>query len=503
LTTADDDRALEARLRADPEVADALVARASTGSRRAFVVPRARGGDAKDAMLVWARIFDTHYAKGRAATVDSAFDTSAWNSSYTKAAMTAAEMEEWTASTVRRILLHAPPRPEGLRILELGCGTGLLLHRLLPRSARYVGVDASAEGLRTIETALSSAGADEARRVELSVGDALDAARAARGEFDAVVVNSVAQYFPSVEYLLALVEEALRLLAADGTLFLGDLRNSRLQRAFDASVVIPPAPREEPISAVRRRLAARERSEHETLYDPELFHALRALHPEIGAVTTAVRRGVFDNEMNRFRYDAVLRKGAVTEIDDVADDVRADEIAAALRASRRAALTSVDLTNPRVARWALLADRVAAAAPDATSGDVLDAVDAETRARPATTDPETLVSDAERSGWTAIADPGAAPSPEAFRVAFVRPSASPDALWLGSSLLRRDGAPRIEFDAVSNRSPCSAPPAEWRDRLVVPGAGRADALAISAVEPLSFRLLAAFTRRRTAQSARP
>ena len=41
--------------------------------------------------------------------------------------------------------------------------------------------------------------------------------------FDVVVLNSVIQYFPNVEYLLQVLEGAARVLAPGGHIFIGDV----------------------------------------------------------------------------------------------------------------------------------------------------------------------------------------------------------------------------------------------------------------------------------------
>ena len=54
-------------------------------------------------------------------------------------------MREWVDVTVARI---AALQPE--RVLEIGCGTGLLLYRLAPNCERYVGTDFSAVAQRQV-----------------------------------------------------------------------------------------------------------------------------------------------------------------------------------------------------------------------------------------------------------------------------------------------------------------------------------------------------------------
>ena len=60
--------------------------------------------------------------------------------------------------------------------------------------------------------------------------------------FDTVVVNSVLQYFPNIEYLLQVIEAAARVVRPGGRIFLGDVRNFRLLAAFHASVQLHKAP---------------------------------------------------------------------------------------------------------------------------------------------------------------------------------------------------------------------------------------------------------------------
>src|SRR5690606_40465937 len=59
-----------------------------------------------------------------------------------------AAMREWRDGTVRRIRALGPKR-----LLEIGCGTGLLLHRLAPGCERYTATDLSQAALDLIAAA--------------------------------------------------------------------------------------------------------------------------------------------------------------------------------------------------------------------------------------------------------------------------------------------------------------------------------------------------------------
>jgi 2-polyprenyl-3-methyl-5-hydroxy-6-metoxy-1,4-benzoquinol methylase len=82
----------------------------------------------------WEQVFNETYGQGEIA--DPSFNITGWNSSYTGEAIPAEEMREWVADTVAQIRKLGPRR-----VLELGCGTGLLLFRLAGECERYCGTD--------------------------------------------------------------------------------------------------------------------------------------------------------------------------------------------------------------------------------------------------------------------------------------------------------------------------------------------------------------------------
>ncbi|HSF41140.1 MAG TPA: amino acid adenylation domain-containing protein [Thermoanaerobaculia bacterium] len=297
---------IEAVLGEHPEVAQAVVQPEETadGERRlsAYVVRRRarHGGSLPTAEQVarWQGVWSSTYGNSDEALAG-------WASSYTGHPIPAAEMEEWVEQTVGRILGLKPRR-----LLEIGCGTGLLLEQLAGRCDECWGTDFAAEALARTERALPPS---LRSRVRLLQRPADDFSGFATGSFDAVVLNSVAQYFPDVDYLLAVLEGALSLVASPGFIFLGDLRNLRLLEAFHASVQLHRAPPALPAGEIRRRVRRAVVGERELLIDPALFEALRARWPRIGRSEVRLRRGRASNEMTRFRYDAILHVGPADE----------------------------------------------------------------------------------------------------------------------------------------------------------------------------------------------
>ncbi|GAB3959799.1 hypothetical protein GCM10027614_80070 [Micromonospora vulcania] len=289
----------------------------------AYVVPRLDGpsldvtGDAAaDQVGQWKQLHELLYTAGR--TESFAENFTGWNSSYDGLPIPAEQMREWRSATVDAILALRPRR-----VLEIGVGSGLLLNRIAPQVEAYWGTDLSEEAIRTLRGQV--AGTPElAGTVELSSRPADDVQGLPTGFFDTVVINSVAQYFPGVDYLLDVLAKAVGLLAPGGTVFLGDVRHLRLLPALRAGIETLRHPDDADPATVWPAVRRAVRWEGELLVDPDLFTACRAALPGVADVEVRVKRGRFHNELSRYRYDVVLRTES-TSADDEAAPV--DELA--------------------------------------------------------------------------------------------------------------------------------------------------------------------------------
>ncbi|MBB5857894.1 non-ribosomal peptide synthase/polyketide synthase [Amycolatopsis umgeniensis] len=301
---------IETALSRYPEVAQAAVlARpdpSAPGLQRliGYVVPAELSGDARaeaeaDQVGEWRQIYSDEYTEIPTALFTE--DFAGWDSSYDGDPIPLEHMREWRRATVERI---AELKPE--RVLEIGVGTGLLMGQIAPLAREYWGTDLAAPVIaklnRELERDPALAAKVNLRAQPAHVFDGLPA-----GRFDTIVINSVIQYFPSVDYLTDVITKAIGLLAPGGALFVGDVRNLRLARAFHTAIQLTRADATSDVAQVRRAIERGVALEKELLIDPDYFTALARRLPEVVA-QVRIKRARLHNELSRYRYDAVLVK---------------------------------------------------------------------------------------------------------------------------------------------------------------------------------------------------
>ncbi|WP_021595041.1 methyltransferase domain-containing protein [Actinomadura welshii] len=257
----------------------------------------ASDGTGAESAQGWQGYWETTY-RFSGANAEDGFNTAGWFNHDTPTSIPPQHMREWVDTTVRRLDALSPRR-----VLDIGCGAGLIMSRLAARRDRYLGLDFS---LEAIERARRLTSADPAlAAVELLHADARSAGRIT-GPFDLVLLNSVIQYLPSVEHLYEVIGSATRALAPDGAFFLGDIVNRDLSRTCQVMKLATGGPAETTAGEFRRSVrAAMARTTELHLAHADLDRIASSLGPGF-SVRTLVRRGRAPTVMNRFRFDALL-----------------------------------------------------------------------------------------------------------------------------------------------------------------------------------------------------
>ncbi|WP_051022594.1 class I SAM-dependent methyltransferase [Nocardia pneumoniae] len=254
----------------------------------------------------WRRVYEYVYSSEELRHGDD-LDLSGWRASDTGAAFPREHMLEWIGHAVGLVRRGQPKI-----VLEIGCGSGLLVHRLYPSTRGYLGLDPAAPVVERLRARrLPGVSVLRAAAHELTTDQVGAALRALdpSGRPDCVVLNSVTQCFPDERYLTAVVDDALDAVAPGGTVVVGDIRNLLGARDFARWLELA---RDPGLSAddLARRAAARFDAEEELLCDPRLFARIARRHPRQVRVACYAKPMRDDTELTRYRYDVVLTADA-------------------------------------------------------------------------------------------------------------------------------------------------------------------------------------------------
>jgi len=212
-------------------------------------------------------------------------------SSYTGEPFAESEVREY----VERVAELAQPfLGPHRRVLEIGCGSGLIMFELAPHAGLYVGLDPS-EATQTRN--LSRVTRDN---IKLATGfaDQIDT-MFEPGSFDLIVMASTAQFFPGPNYFEAVLEKSLKLLAPGGAILLCDIMDAERKQEFGES--LQEFQRLNPQARTKTQLDA------ELYFDEAYFFDLEATLPDVSDVQIQRREQGFKNELG-YRFDVILKK---------------------------------------------------------------------------------------------------------------------------------------------------------------------------------------------------
>ncbi|MFD0749590.1 amino acid adenylation domain-containing protein, partial [Mucilaginibacter calamicampi] len=250
----------------------------------------------------WELLYDTEYDKTVSEDKMEA-DIGGWNSFINQAPIPEPDMLAWREAIVTTINSLKPSN-----VLEIGVGTGLLMYPLLDHINSYVGIDISKSVIyrhkkalehKTYNTEFYHLNADEIDLLPQAV------------YYDTVIINSVCQYFPGIEYFETVVDKAIAKLTPGGAIFLGDIRNFDLHKklieerfAFKGDTY------------TQQDIDLMALKENEFLISPRYFKRLARRYKNV-EVTVLERQRTYTHELSEHRYDVVIvnKKPAENAVD--------------------------------------------------------------------------------------------------------------------------------------------------------------------------------------------
>lgn len=294
---------VEAAVASHADVSEAIVVsrdeRLVAYYRRESASAPASGKDQEERVTDWEHAFDHVYEveSPSAVSQDDILNLAGWRNSYDHVPFSTDEMRDWQSSSLRRILSNSPDR-----VVEIGSGTGLMLFSIAPHCSTYYATDASIEAVEFTRRHLGSLSHVVCEHRQAHALPAME------GSFDTVIINSVAQYFPSMDYLVSVLGWAVK--AVDrGRIYLGDVRNPALLEVYHADILHFRSNGRISSTELSSRVADAALRERELVISPDFFANLPTMFPQITHVSVTLRDSHYDNEMSRYRYDVTLNIG--------------------------------------------------------------------------------------------------------------------------------------------------------------------------------------------------
>lgn len=262
-------------------------------------------GETKQHVDEWKEFFDgdKYLAMENVDPAKIGRDFISWTSMYDGTDIDQVEMNEWLDDTIATI---RNGNPLG-HVLEVGTGSGMIFFNILDGLKSYVGLDPSSRAVEYVTKAAKSIPSLANTNVRIHQGTAADVKKLPRPlRPDMAVINSVAQYFPSQEYLQELVENLLDIDTVE-TIYFGDMRSWALYQQFGVSKALHQRNGKITRDDLRRSLRDMEDGEMEFLVDPGFFTGLQDRLPHlVEHVEIVPKRMKATNELSCYRYAAVI-----------------------------------------------------------------------------------------------------------------------------------------------------------------------------------------------------
>lgn len=228
-------------------------------------------------------------------TVNNAKDKLAgggWVNSYNREPFSKFEMSEFSENVYQKL---TPYLNHTKKVLEIGCSSGLTMFKLAPIAGEYHAIDLSATILDKNKLIADKQGLHNIHFYHLSA-DEID--KIQDTDFNIVIMNSVIQCFHGYNYFRKVLKKCIDKIEAEGLIFLGDVMDLDSKEILEAS--LREYKKSHPTANTKLT------TKGEVYYSKGFFEDCMAEFPEIETVVCSNKIATVENELTKFRYDALI-----------------------------------------------------------------------------------------------------------------------------------------------------------------------------------------------------
>ena len=256
-----------------------------------------------------------------------------WISSYTGEKFSDIEISELVSNV--RIKVCDSLNKEA-RVLEIGCGSGLILFELAPLVKEYHGIDISDLIINQLSDQVKRQNLNNVKLFKLSALE-IDSLSLNGENYDLVIINSAMTHFPSYRYLRSFLTKAVSLIREGGHFFIGDVRDKTKQLDFYSSLITFSEEKGEDffltqnaydntdpninyykglyghVESAEKAILEAKKNETHFFIDPQFFKDFFHYYFPGSEVVVSDKIGTVKNELIRFRFDVniTIKKSTV------------------------------------------------------------------------------------------------------------------------------------------------------------------------------------------------
>lgn len=215
-----------------------------------------------------------------------------WFDSYTGERFSRAEMDEYADNVFNKLQSYLN---DSVKVLEIGCASGISMFRIAPHVKEYWGIDIS-QFIIDYNEIISAQKGHTNIKLKALAADQIKAL--GEKDFDIVIINSVIQCFSGYNYLRDVLKDAIDLIKPTGIIFAGDIMDLDLQDALQKS-----------LTAYKQLYPERNTKidlSNELFISKSFWENIQWDYNAIASVVCQPKLGAIKNELTKFRYDAIL-----------------------------------------------------------------------------------------------------------------------------------------------------------------------------------------------------